>query len=372
LAGDKGELSAVIAEIYDAAVDPLKWTAALGRACDFVGGAQATMFWQGLIADEVGVLHMYNDDPHYTKLYVDKIAPMNPIFPAALFHDVGAVVSFHDVVPPHEEQQTTFYKEWVAPQGFVGSLATLLERDATRFAFLSFPFRERVIDAGARWRMEMLVPHFQRAVAIGRLFVQYKARDRVLTEAMDSVREGVFLLASDRQIVFANAAGRRLIDQGTLLRARHNRLHAIEAEPDQAIGNGMRAIASGASIEAQGVTVTLGESREAGWIAHLLPLTDGARRDVGQGHQAAAAMFVRNSRAANWTPLEALAKRFKLTASEIRVVEATLRLSTQDAIAHALGISKSTVKTHLNRVYRKCAVKNQSGLIKLVAGLGPA
>jgi DNA-binding CsgD family transcriptional regulator len=372
LAAESGELSAVIAEVYDAAVDPTKWKAALGRACDFVGGAQATMFWQGLTADEVVVLHLYNDDPQYTKLFLEKLAPMNPVFPAALFHDVGAVVSFHDLVPPQEEQETAFFKEWVAPQGFTGSLATLLERDATRFAFLSFPFREGAIDAAARQRMALLVPHFQRAVAIGRLFVQHKAREAVLTEAMDGVREGVFLLASDRRMVFANAAGRRLVDEGGLLQARRDRLHATEAEVDRAIGDGMRAIAGGAPIDAQGITRTRKQAPEARWIAHLLPLADGARRGVGQRHHATAALFVRNSRAPDWTPLEALVKRYQLTASEIRVVEATLRLSNQDAMAEALGISKSTVKTHLNHIYRKCTVKNQSGLIKLVAGLGPA
>ena len=57
------------------------------------------MFWQGLTADEVGVLHMYNDDPHYTKLYLDKIAPMNPIFPTALFQDIGTVASFQCAGP---------------------------------------------------------------------------------------------------------------------------------------------------------------------------------------------------------------------------------------------------------------------------------
>ena len=236
----------------------------------------------------------------------------------------------------------------------------------------SFPFREGAIDAAARRRMELLVPHFQRAVAIGRLFVQHKVREALLTEAIDGVRESVFLLAGDRGILFANAAGRRLIDEGRLLRARRDRLHATEADADRAIGDGMRAIASGGPIDAQGVTVTLEEAPEARWIAHLLPLADSARRSVGQRHQAVAALFVRNSRAPDWMPLEALAKRYQLTASEIRVVDAALRVSTQDAIAEALGISISTVKTHLNHVYRKCAVKNQAGLIKLVAGLGPA
>src|SRR6185437_4858494 len=143
-------LSAVIAEIYDAAVDPAKWTRALGAACKLVGGAQASLFWQGVPADQVGGLHFYNDDPHYTELFLKKLAPLNPAFPAALFQEVGKVHTFHDLVPLTESQETVFHQEWVAPQGFVDSLTVLLERDASRFAFLSFPWRGDAIDISAR------------------------------------------------------------------------------------------------------------------------------------------------------------------------------------------------------------------------------
>jgi len=40
-----------------------------------------------------------------------------------------------------------------------------------------------------------------------------------------------------------------------------------------------------------------------------------------------------------------------------------------DDIAAALGISRATVKTQLNRVYRKCGVTGQGGLIRLVSEL---
>ena len=45
-----------------------------------------------------------------------------------------------------------------------------------------------------------------------------------------------------------------------------------------------------------------------------------------------------------------------------------LRTSGLDAIADALGITRATVKTHLNRVYRKCNTRNQTELIKMIAG----
>ncbi|MCO5130814.1 MAG: LuxR C-terminal-related transcriptional regulator [Xanthobacteraceae bacterium] len=365
-------LSAVIAEIYDAAVDPAKWTRALAAACRWVGGAQANLFWQGVPADQIGGLYFYNDDPQYTELYLKKLAPLNPVFPAVLFQEVGKVMTFHDLVPLAESQETAFHQEWVAPQGFVDSLTVLLERDASRFVFLSFPWRGEAIDITARERLALLVPHFQRAAAIGQLFVQHKDTESALTEALDRIGEAVFLLADDGRVVFANTSARRVIDDGKLLRARHDRISAVAPEAGHALDNSLRAIKSGASIGTQGSTITLEETPGARWIANVLPLRDGARRDVGEAHRASAALFVRHSRFADPTPLEALAKTYRLTASEIRVVEAMLRISGVNAIADALGISQATVKTHLVSVFRKCSVNRQSELIKLVAGLGPA
>ena len=365
-------LSAVIAEIYDAAVDPAKWTRALAATCKFVGGAQANMFWQGFSAGQVGGLHFYNDDPHYTALYLEKLAPFNPAFPAVMFQDVGAVLAFSDLVPDSEMEETRFHKEWVAPQGFTGSLAVMLEKDASRLAFLSLPWRDGAIDAEARERFALLVPHLQRAVTIGRLFAEQKATERILTDTLTRMGEAVFLLADDGRVVFANTSAQRVIDERKLLQADGARLTAVRPEADRALDASLRAIKSGAPIDAQGTTIALESAPEANWIANVLPLRDGARRDSGEVHHASAALFVRRSRFADPTPLEMLAKTYRLTASEIRVVEAMLRISGVDAIAEALGISAATVKTHLGNVFRKCGVNRQSELIKLVAGLGQA
>jgi len=121
----------------------------------------------------------------------------------------------------------------------------------------------------------------------------------------------------------------------------------------------------------QGLVIALSNAADGRWTAHVLPLADGARRRAGETYAAAAAVFVRSSSPVNKTPIETLATQYQLTASEMKVVEAMLRVSGLDAIAEALGISKATVKTHLNRIYRKCHARNQSDLIKLIAGFDP-
>src|SRR5262245_58136756 len=72
-------LSALIGEIYDAALDPSLWVGVLHRARDFVGGSAASLFSKD--ATSKGFDIYYDDggiDQHYKQLYFDKYAKLDP------------------------------------------------------------------------------------------------------------------------------------------------------------------------------------------------------------------------------------------------------------------------------------------------------
>jgi DNA-binding NarL/FixJ family response regulator len=97
------------------------------------------------------------------------------------------------------------------------------------------------------------------------------------------------------------------------------------------------------------------------------PLTSGRRRQTGNTHAAVAAVLIRKSASNAPPPLEAMAKLYKLTASE--VLDALLRIEGVKGMAETLGLSQATVKTHLHNVFRKTGTADQSDLVKLVAGI---
>ena len=101
----------------------------------------------------------------------------------------------------------------------------------------------------------------------------------------------------------------------------------------------------------------------------MLPLTSGSRQQSGEKYSAVAALFIRNTVAESPPPLEAIATRFKLTASEIRVLDAVLKVSSVKAMSEMLGVSQATVKTHLHNLFRKTGTSRQGDLVKLMAGL---
>jgi DNA-binding CsgD family transcriptional regulator len=365
-------LSRLIGDIYDAALDPQLWTTALEGSCAFIGGSSAVLYWHDAATERSATLHSFNENAHYSRLYFEKYVQMNPVFPAAIFMEPGIIHTSDDLVPREEFLKTRFYREWCKPQGIVDAIAANLERGQTSSALFNIRWEEKdgVLDEAVIHRAELVVPHFQRAVAIGRLFDQHKTVEAVLTETLDHVEAGVFLVNAKGSLVFVNAIGEAMLEQGKILRRRNDTLAAVVAEADRALRDIFAAAEKGdISVGTSGVAVPLSTAPTDRWFAHVLPLTSGARRNTASRFDATAAVFVRKASLANPTPLEGLAKLYGLTASEIRVLDAVLKVNGVKAIAELLGISQATVKTHLNHVFRKSGAKRQSDLVKLVAGI---
>jgi DNA-binding CsgD family transcriptional regulator len=225
-------------------------------------------------------------------------------------------------------------------------------------------------DADNRHRLELVVPHFQRAVAIGRLFDQSKAARAVLTQTLDHVSAAVFLVGSNGRLVFTNEPARLMLDEGALVGERNGALTATSPEAQRALREALLAAENGNATADHGGSIPIVNSRGR-WFADVLPLTSGDRQRAGALHSAVAAVFIRKTSLASPPPLEVLAKLYKLTASEVRLIDAVMKVTGVKALAAALGLTQATVKTHLHNVFRKTGTARQSELVKLIAGFTP-
>jgi DNA-binding CsgD family transcriptional regulator len=103
------------------------------------------------------------------------------------------------------------------------------------------------------------------------------------------------------------------------------------------------------------------------YVAHVLPLTSGSRRRAGAAYSAVAAVFVHKAALDTPSPPEIIAKTFKLTPAELRVLLAIVNIGGVPEVAAALGVADTTVKTHLGRLFEKTGTGRQADLVKLVA-----
>ena len=124
------------------------------------------------------------------------------------------------------------------------------------------------------------------------------------------------------------------------------------------------------AIGARGISVPLNAPDSEAWIAHVLPLTRGARRLAGVSYSAVAAVFAHKAALDVPHPLEAIATAFKLTPSEMRVLMMIIKVARRAVpeVAPVLGVSETTVKTHLQHIFDKTGTRRQADLVKLVAG----
>ncbi len=366
------QLSSLVGDIYDAALDQALWFAVLGKTRGFVGGSAAILYSKDPIRRSGRLYYKVGEfDRHYRQLYIEKYAKLDPTTIGQFFADIEEPVSVADLMPYGEFLETRFYKEWVQPQSIVDGVTAALEKSAISVALFTVfrHMRDGRVDDEARHRMRLIVPHLRRAVLIGRVIDLKTAEAASFADTLDGVRAGMFLVDARGRIIHANAGGHALLAEGRLLHSAGGKLAADDAAAEQALHEAFLAANGGdVAVGTKGIAVPLIKRDGERYVAHVLPLTSGTRRRTGKSYAAAAALFVHNAALEVPSPPEAIAKTFKLTPSELRVLLAIVEVGGVAETAEALGIGPGTVKTHLLRVFAKTGTSRQAELVKLVAG----
>jgi len=190
-----------------------------------------------------------------------------------------------------------------------------------------------------------------------------------MADTFDGLSAGMFLVDAGGRIVHANVAGHVVLAAGDVLHSAAGRLAARDAAIDQSLRDVFAAAGSGdAAIGIKGLAVPLTARDGTRHVARVLPLTSGARRRAGTTYVVAAAVFVNEAVLDPPSPPEIIAKTYKLTPTELRILLAIVEVGGVREIAEAMGIAESTVKTHLGRLFQKTATTRQADLVKIVAG----
>jgi DNA-binding CsgD family transcriptional regulator len=366
------ELSHLIGDIYDASLDPARWPQLLEKVCGFVEGMAAAVMAQDAAQGNAQFFFEWGNDPNYLKSYNEVYAKLSPIIvPAMLYTKAGDVLSTADLIPYDEFRASRFFAEWAAPQGVVDLIAATLDKSTTSYAVVSVQRHEHqgIVDDECRRRMGLLAPHFRRAVAIGKVIDLHKVEAAAFADMLDGLAAAMFLVDAAGRIVHANAAGHIMLNEASVMRPTGGKFATVDVAADRALHDFfMRAEIGDTAVGSTGIAIPLSSREGERYVAHVLPLTSGARRQAGVAYSAVAAVFLRKAALELPHPLEAIASTFKLTTAEMRVLMMIVQLGGVPEVAPVLGISEATVKTHLQRIFAKTDTSRQADLVKLVAG----
>ena len=367
---DSKQLPALIGEIYDAVIDPAQRNDVLDKIANFTGGHSGGLLSKHSLSKSEALYCYVGADPNSLQVYSESYPKLDPTADPPSF-GVAQVVSATDLVPYEEFRRGRFYREWARPHGWVDVASAVIEKSPISCTFLSVVRHEAngLVDDEMRRRMALLIPHVRRALLIGKTIHRKQTEAVCFSDVLDGLSSGMILVDANGRIVHTNNAGIAILDAADFLRAVCGRLVASDLAINAALREILVAASVGdAALGVKGIALPLTAHDGERYVAHVLPLTSGARRAAGLAYNAVAALFIRKAALEPFSPPEVIGEMYKLTPTELRVLLAIVDIGGVPEVAAALGVAVTTVKTHLSRLFEKTGVARQADLVKLVAG----
>ena len=361
---DLAAFGAVIGAIYETALDPLAWPAALEGIRGAVGGAATWIATH--YPDQIRSVYQIEvgTDPAWQQKLRDHYVAASPFMGVTHHVQRGDVVAVGDVIEYDEFVAGRFYREWAAPQGWPDIIMAVAAKSRDRFSWLGICLPARATPA-QKAMVTALLPHVSRALRISDVLEARDQQAADLLAAVESMASGMILIDGDSRVRGINTAARRLLSGLDGLTMADGRLILSGRGPAADLAAALTACAAG-RIDKGGVSVLIDRDDDgAGIVAHVMPLS---HKPDAQG-EAVAALFLTDPAPPGQPPMDSFVARYGLTPSETRVLLAMLEGKSPRAIAIAQGVGMPTVRTHLSRLYAKTGTNGQAAVVRLATSL---
>lgn len=373
------DVESIIAGAHAAALGAKPWSDVLQKLAHALDGSGAAMFTP--VLDPAGrfLAADWGTAADATRAYLGYWVTEDPWIEAAISRGTwnlkGFVSAGRHLLEPRHFRKTAFFNDF--SRGYdiheLISMKAISDDDAwapvTNVSiFSSNPdaFEREHIEALRRLR-----PHLQRAIQTYWVMQKARTTDQSTQQVLDALGQPAWVLRSGLEIDFANQTAQQWMasPRGRLL----------------AGGPGIGRLLSVGDLDTAALRLALAQVQTTGGCLLATALSDGAhlRRAMLRVAcvprnspyaivwPAAAALLVLHpppgpEEAALWQ--RHLARRFGLTATESRVLAAVGASQTPDEIAAELGVSVTTVRSHLARLFDKTGCRRQAELVRLTSG----
>jgi DNA-binding CsgD family transcriptional regulator/PAS domain-containing protein len=364
--------SKVVEAIYDSAIDAQRWRTALPLISALTNSPVASMGIIDHVQQRLAMTHIHGWDDDTLKAY-EKYGGTNPLFIAGHLKPVGDVYTWKTIIDERELFESKFYTDFCQPRRLHDLLGLHALKSGHRSGGISAARTElQPVYGEADMRIfRLLSPHVCRAFAISDALDLRTITSQLLEATLDALTTGVYLTDRESRIVYMNRRAERQVRTGNALRIVNNRIEAIRQEAREILSKAIADAIGDEALAPGGYQVALPDEDGAGYLATVLPLDRGERRNLSSPFAAAAAVFVQDPTLAPSLPGEAFAKLYGLTGGELRVALALAPgLGVKEA-ADLLGIRETTAKSHLQRIFEKTGTSRQAELIQLLMAATP-
>jgi DNA-binding CsgD family transcriptional regulator len=363
------EFNKVINAIYGAADGSVSWDCALIEIADYCGVANAALVFAApqLQLAEVATPRA---DPGVVADYSARWWAHDPTIPATMSAPVGQITSLKDT--DHDVfLKSAFHNEYWQHSGLGAErlASNLLQADG---AFASIvlqasPQLDEISNQTAR-RFASILPHLMRSVRL---------RKRLCELELGKLASEVKQRGNWQLAIIVDALGRPVLDFPGLghlpegLRLHKGRLRHIAQTWDTQL-HALIHSCSEQSTRLRGGKIAIRCNHgkgDFGMQIEVLPLPGGAHFMAIGIPRPVAIVVVTDHSAQDHKLFERLRDTYALTPAEARLAIEVISGEGRNAAAARLGISLSTVRTHLSRVFEKTGTQRQAELVRVVSQL---
>lgn len=365
-AQEAARLSALIAHLYDAAVDATLWSGTASRIAHALNSTSAVV---KLHADDGQVSLMectpnllvperdqaWADEWHRRDLWVER----------SLAYGMSRIITDEDLVTPEEQARSGFYREWLQYVGIHHLVGAVFPTAQGAVGVLGI---HRPRGAGAytdqdRRRAALVLPHLQRALRLGQHLATLTQQHAVALQALDRFDTGVLVVDGNCRVLQSSAmadtllrsnpeftvvGGRLSLSQPTLRDTLLSLVHAAMGTARSGTGT-------------PGPVLLIPRHQQMPLTLEVAPL-----RPVALGSERPAVLvFIRDPEAP--IAIARLRELFGFTRAEAAVASALARGQSLEEIGAAMQIGLGTVRTHLKRILSKTGTHRQAQAVALLA-----
>lgn len=369
------KFSDLIGNIYDCVIAPERWTEVLDQICAEFGFATGALSVASLsnmkaVVNAVSgsnLAQMAQNAIGYGPDIIELWGGAERIQQ----YPLGEPIVQSQAVRQDIISGNRYYREWALPKGLFDAVAVGLVRDRTMVGNAIFSQHESAgaIDDAQLSGLRLLAPHIRRAVTISNLFDMKAVEAATFAATVEALTVGVVLADEESKIIHSNAAATAMLAAGDPIVARHGRIAVQSPATTTALQSAVaQAATDEATLGQKGIGIPIPRPGGDPLVIHVLPLRRSQMRS-GLIQRAAAALFVASASGPPQLPHDALVQLYDLTPAEIRIVELICEGQTRDTISATLGVSVSTVKSHLVHVFEKTGCRRQVDLVRLAKSL---
>jgi DNA-binding CsgD family transcriptional regulator/PAS domain-containing protein len=356
-------LDALIAKIYDAALDHERWKSFMLDCADALGAAQSTLVMYNHADPGQAVVRTTRFDPNIERIFVERREAEDQWAQRLLAKAPGSVHRGSDLVGLAEWRRTAIYADVCRPIDVEYMLGGIIESKPELIAGFSvlrgkskgdFTDQEMAV-------VKLLMEHLRRAFDIHIRFSAVRSRTAALESALNIMSDAVFTVDNDVRVVATNPAAKSLLSRVDGIAVRGGKL----AFADDAAQRLLESSIGNRSTPTKALTYGFMSRSGARCVPYHVRVHPALidREETPQVNRCYSFVVILNA-AGNHAPSPEFLRRYVgVTTAEARLISQLLAGRSLAEAARDLELSIHTVRGQLKSAFQKLGVHSQSQLV---------